>query len=55
MRWTPVVILLIAIAIAVIVARGLPEDHSASGDNVERTESPTDDAVRAAAPARESE
>lgn len=49
MRWTPVVLLLIAIAVAVIVARGLPDEVS-SEDASPRPESPVDDAARAVMP-----
>ena len=49
MRWTPVILLIVAIAIAVIVARGLPENLSnVSDDGGLRT--PIDDAARAARP-----
>ncbi len=49
MRWTPVILLLIAIAIAVVVARGLPEDtNNARDPNAQAT--PIDDAARVAAP-----
>ncbi|MDA1180026.1 MAG: hypothetical protein O2931_14675 [Planctomycetota bacterium] len=50
MRWTPVVLLLIAIAVAVIVARGLPEDTNNVRDPNAK-ETPVDDAARAVAPA----
>jgi hypothetical protein len=43
MRWTPVVLLLIATAVAVIVARGLPEDTSHT--NAGRDATPVDAAV----------
>jgi hypothetical protein len=49
MRWTPVVLLLIAIAIAVIVARGLP-DEVFTGNTGPQPETPVNDAVRAASP-----
>lgn len=49
MRWTPVILLLVAIAIAVIVARGLPEDLSNVSDE-EAVRTPVDDAARAARP-----
>ena len=49
MRWTPVILLLVAIAIAVIVARGLPEDLSNVSDG-EAVKTPVDDAARAARP-----
>ena len=46
MRWTPIILLFIAIAVAVIVARGLPEDTSNIRDpNTKAT--PVDDAARA--------
>ncbi|MEQ8246090.1 MAG: hypothetical protein RID42_00265 [Alphaproteobacteria bacterium] len=49
MRWTPVVILLIALAVAVVVARGLPEDTANVRDpNAKPT--PVDAAAEAAAP-----
>ena len=49
MRWTPVIVLFIAILIAVIVARGLPDKLSdVSDDGGVRT--PVDDAARAARP-----
>jgi hypothetical protein len=51
MRWWPVVLLLVAIAIAVIVAGGLPEDTGSTAD-VERERTPVDVAASAAAPAR---
>ncbi len=52
MRWTPVILLLIAIAVAVIVARGLPEDTSNIRDpNAKAT--PVDAAAKAAAPSQE--
>ena len=50
MRWTPVVLLLVAIAIAVIVVRGLPEELSSENDAA-RPQTPVDDAVRATRPA----
>lgn len=49
MRWTPVVILLIAIAIAVVVARGLPEDTANIRDPGAKP-TPVDAAAEAAAP-----
>ena len=49
MRWTPLILLMVAIAIAVIVARGLPENLSnVSDDGWVKT--PVDDATRAAQP-----
>ncbi|NQV81837.1 MAG: hypothetical protein HQ495_14870 [Alphaproteobacteria bacterium] len=54
MRWTPVVLLFIAIAVAVIVARGLPEDTANTRDpNAKPT--PVDAAAEAAAPTTKSE
>lgn len=54
MRWTPVILVLVAIAIAVIVARGLPEDTGNTRDpNAQAT--PVDDAAAAAAPATKTE
>ena len=50
MRWLPVVLLLVAIAIAVIVARGLPESYDFEGPKIERAQTPVDDAVSAAQP-----
>jgi hypothetical protein len=52
MRWTPVIILLVAIAIAVIIARGLPEDTGNVRDPNAKT-TPVDEAARAAAPSRD--
>jgi hypothetical protein len=49
MRWTPVIFLIVAIAIAVIVARGLPENLSNVSDDGGVT-TPVDDAARAARP-----
>ena len=49
MRWSPVILLIVAIAIAVIVARGLPENLSNVPDN-EGLGTPVDDAARAARP-----
>ena len=49
MRWTPVILLIVAIAIAVIVARGLPENLSNVPGN-EEVATPVDDAARAARP-----
>ena len=49
MRWAPVILLVVTITIAVIVARGLPENLSnVSDDGGLRT--PVDDAARAARP-----
>lgn len=50
MRWFPVVFLLAAIAVAVIIARGLPEDYSSASDP--ELESPTDSALQAVRPER---
>jgi hypothetical protein len=49
MRWTPLILLIVAIAIAVIVARGLPENLSNVSDNG-GVKTPVDDAARAARP-----
>lgn len=48
MRWLPVVFLLAAMAVAVVIARGLPEDYN-SGDGP-KVEAPTDSAVQAVKP-----
>jgi hypothetical protein len=49
MRWAPVILLVVAITIAVIVVRGLPENLSnVSDDGGVRT--PVDDAARAVRP-----
>lgn len=52
MRWLPVILLLVAIAIAVIVARGLPEDYGSDSTNAQRQPTPVDDAADAARGAR---
>ena len=49
MRWTPVILLIVAIAIAVIVAHGLPENLSNVWDDG-GLRTPVDDAARAARP-----
>lgn len=52
MRWTPVILLLVAIAIAVVVARGLPEDTSNVRDPQAKA-TPVDDAARVASPSND--
>lgn len=50
MRWAPVLILLLAVAIAVLVARNLPADIGAGRDEAGTPASPVDAATRAVTP-----